>query len=141
MIRPSAPPLKGGGKRHDQLAAGIAVFASMLAVASFFAIAPVHAQKPDTGEIHGLKLGLKAPTMTMEGFGELACGSNGGPPRQRISEILRIVPGSSLVVAPSDRDLAAPEMATGLEASFGGGGYSLEGLAMAWCAVLEVLQQ
>ena len=37
--------------------------------------------------------------------------------RQRISEILRIVPGSSLVVAPSDRDLAAPEMAAGLEKS------------------------
>jgi 4-hydroxyphenylacetate 3-monooxygenase len=44
--------------------------------------------------------------------------------RQRISEILRIVPGSSLVVAPSDRDLAAPEMAEGLEESFGGGGYT-----------------
>jgi len=86
VILPSALPLKGGGKRHHQLAAGIAVFASMLALASFFAIAPVHAQKPDTGEIHGLKLGLKAPTMTMEGFGELACGSNGGPPRQRIDD-------------------------------------------------------
>jgi 4-hydroxyphenylacetate 3-monooxygenase len=44
--------------------------------------------------------------------------------RQRISEILRIVPGSSLVVAPADSDLAAPEMAAGLEDSFGGGGYS-----------------
>jgi aromatic ring hydroxylase len=44
--------------------------------------------------------------------------------RQRISEILRIVPGSSLVVAPSDRDLAAPEMASGLEESFSGGGYT-----------------
>jgi len=44
--------------------------------------------------------------------------------RQRISEILRIVPGSSLVVAPSDRDLAVPEMAAGLEESFGGGGYT-----------------
>ena len=44
--------------------------------------------------------------------------------RQRISEILRIVPGSSLVVAPSDRDLAAPEMAAGLEDTFGGGGYT-----------------
>jgi aromatic ring hydroxylase len=44
--------------------------------------------------------------------------------RQRISEILRIVPGSSLVVAPSDRDLTAPEMAAGLEESFGGGGYT-----------------
>jgi len=44
--------------------------------------------------------------------------------RQRISEILRILPGSSLVVAPSDRDLAMPELAIGLEESFGGGGYT-----------------
>jgi len=44
--------------------------------------------------------------------------------RQRMSEILRILPGSSLVVAPTDRDLAAPEMAAGLEESFGGGGYT-----------------
>jgi aromatic ring hydroxylase len=44
--------------------------------------------------------------------------------RQRMSEILRIVPGSSLVVAPTDRDLAAPEMAAGLEEAFGGGGYT-----------------
>ncbi len=44
--------------------------------------------------------------------------------RQRMSEILRIVPGSSLVVAPTDTDLAAPEMAAGLEESFGGGGYT-----------------
>ena len=44
--------------------------------------------------------------------------------RQRMTEILRILPGSSLVVAPSDRDLAAPEIAAGLEESFGGGGYT-----------------
>jgi aromatic ring hydroxylase len=44
--------------------------------------------------------------------------------RQRMAEILRIVPGSSLVVAPSDKDLAAPEVGPGLEASFGGGGYT-----------------
>jgi len=44
--------------------------------------------------------------------------------RQRISEILRIVPGSSLVVAPSDSDLAEPELAAGLEECFGGGGYT-----------------
>ena len=44
--------------------------------------------------------------------------------RQRMSEILRILPGSSLVVAPTDRDLAAPELAKGLEESFGGGGYT-----------------
>jgi hypothetical protein len=39
---------------------------------------------PDPGEVHGLKLGLAAGSMTMDGFGELACGSNGGPPRQRL---------------------------------------------------------
>jgi aromatic ring hydroxylase len=44
--------------------------------------------------------------------------------RQRMAEILRILPGSSLVVAPSDKDLAAPEVAAGLEESFGGGGYT-----------------
>jgi aromatic ring hydroxylase len=44
--------------------------------------------------------------------------------RQRISEILRIVPGSSLVVAPTDGDLADPRMAAGFEETFGGGGYT-----------------
>src|SRR6516164_10200922 len=44
--------------------------------------------------------------------------------RQRMSEILRILPGSSLVVAPSDRDLATSELKEGLEESFGGGGYT-----------------
>jgi len=43
---------------------------------------------------------------------------------QRISEILRALPGSSLVVAPSDRDLADPELAAGLEESFAGGGWT-----------------
>jgi aromatic ring hydroxylase len=44
--------------------------------------------------------------------------------RQRMSEILRTLPGSSLVVAPADSDLAAPELAAGLEDAFGGGGYT-----------------
>jgi 4-hydroxyphenylacetate 3-monooxygenase len=56
--------------------------------------------------------------------------------RQRMAEILRILPGSSLVMAPSDTDLAAPEMAVGLEESFGGGGYTAEQraalLQLAW---------
>ena len=43
---------------------------------------------------------------------------------QRLSEILRIVPGSSLVVAPSDSDLDDPELAAGLEESFGGGSHT-----------------
>ena len=44
--------------------------------------------------------------------------------RQRISELLRVIPGSSLVVAPSDSDLATPELKQGLEESFGGGGWT-----------------
>jgi aromatic ring hydroxylase len=44
--------------------------------------------------------------------------------RQRMTEILRILPGSSLVMAPADTDLAAAEMAAGLEEAFGGGGYT-----------------
>ncbi len=63
--------------------------------------------------------------------------------RQRISEILRIVPGSSLVVAPADSDLAAPEMAAALEESFGGGGYSAKQraalLQLAWDHVCSSL--
>jgi aromatic ring hydroxylase len=44
--------------------------------------------------------------------------------RQRMNEILCNMPGSSLVVAPSDRDLEHPELAAGLEAAFGGGGWT-----------------
>ena len=44
--------------------------------------------------------------------------------RQRMAEILRTVPGSSLVVAPSDKDLTSPEVGAGLEESFGGGEYT-----------------
>jgi 4-hydroxyphenylacetate 3-monooxygenase len=63
--------------------------------------------------------------------------------RQRMAEILRTVPGSSLVVAPSDRDLAAPEMADGLEDAFGGGGYTALQrsalLQMAWDHIASAL--
>jgi hypothetical protein len=41
--------------------------------------------RPDPGEIRGLKLGLKAQSMSLDGFGDLACGSNGGPPRQKLA--------------------------------------------------------
>jgi hypothetical protein len=51
------------------------------------ASAPVQAQgRPDPGEIRGLKLGLKAQSMSLDGFGDLACGSNGGPPRQKLED-------------------------------------------------------
>jgi aromatic ring hydroxylase len=63
--------------------------------------------------------------------------------RQRMAEILRILPGSSLVVAPSDRDLTASELAAGLEESFGGGGYTALQrsalLQMAWDHVSSAL--
>jgi aromatic ring hydroxylase len=56
--------------------------------------------------------------------------------RPRMDDILRSLPGSSLVVAPSDRDLADPALAAGLEAAFGGGGYTATQrsalLQMAW---------
>jgi len=44
--------------------------------------------------------------------------------RQHMSELLRIIPGSSLVMAPLNSDLDMPELATGLEETFGGGGFS-----------------
>jgi hypothetical protein len=62
-----------------------AVLVLLLAIAGVSL--PARAQPAyDPGEIHGLKLGLVASTMTMDGFGELACGSNGGPPRQRLED-------------------------------------------------------
>jgi 4-hydroxyphenylacetate 3-monooxygenase len=63
--------------------------------------------------------------------------------RQRVTEILRILPGSSLVVAPSDADLANPEFAEGFEESFGGGGYSASQraalLSLAWDHISSAL--
>jgi 4-hydroxyphenylacetate 3-monooxygenase len=44
--------------------------------------------------------------------------------RQGITETLRVLPGSSLVVAPTDWDLASDEVGAGLEESFGGGGFT-----------------
>ena len=44
--------------------------------------------------------------------------------RQRVSEALRSLPGSSLVNAPADTDFADPVMAAELEEAFGGGGYT-----------------
>jgi hypothetical protein len=38
----------------------------------------------EEGEIHGLKLGMSAQSMTMDDWSELACGSNGGPPRREL---------------------------------------------------------
>jgi 4-hydroxyphenylacetate 3-monooxygenase len=63
--------------------------------------------------------------------------------RQRVTEILRILPGSSLVVAPSDAELGHPAFAAGLEESFGGGGYTARQraalLSLAWDHVSSAL--
>src|SRR5258708_4742624 len=57
--------------------------AILVALAAFFTATTAHAQpRRDPGEIHGLKLGRKAEEMPPDPFGALACGSNGGPPRQ-----------------------------------------------------------
>lgn len=70
------------------------------------------------------------PEMTVGGYampGQLhvaAASINCLKTRQRMSEILRSLPGSSLLNAPSDTDLADPEIAADLEEAFGGGGYS-----------------
>ncbi len=44
--------------------------------------------------------------------------------RPRMGDIMRALPGSSLVVAPSDRDLADPDLAAGLAECFEGGGFT-----------------
>lgn len=46
--------------------------------------------------------------------------------RQRMAEILRDLPGSSLVITPTDVDFQDEEMAQYLEKSFGGGGYTAQ---------------
>ena len=63
-----------------------------------------------------------------------AAGINTLKVRQRMGEILRGLPGSSLVNAPADSDFADPRMAAELEDAFGGGGYS----AMQRAAVLQL---
>ena len=67
--------------RHGTwLAAGFGAGLALLLLAP--AAGPAWAQQRDTGELHGLKLGQTASTMRLDGWGDLACGSNGGPPRQ-----------------------------------------------------------
>lgn len=59
---------------------GAATVLAIMATAGGFAQAP-----SDGDEIHGLKLGLRATTMTLDGWGQLACGSDGGPERQDLN--------------------------------------------------------
>ncbi len=61
--------------------------AALVALVVLFVASSTYAQpRRDPGEIHGLKLGLKAEEMSTDTFGDLACGSNGGPPRQAIDD-------------------------------------------------------
>jgi hypothetical protein len=69
--------------RPRRATAGVAVLAAAFCAVSGSPAACAQPQ-PDPGEIHGLKLGLKAAEMSADTFGDLACGSNGGPPRQTI---------------------------------------------------------
>jgi 4-hydroxyphenylacetate 3-monooxygenase len=63
--------------------------------------------------------------------------------RPGMSELLRIIPGSSIVVVPTDTDLTDPDVAAGLEESFTGGGYTALQrsalLQMAWDHVSSTL--
>jgi hypothetical protein len=63
--------------------AGRAAIAFVVAALAVAGGAGVQAQS-DPGEIHGLKLGLHAEAMTLDGWGQIACGSDGGPPRQEL---------------------------------------------------------
>jgi hypothetical protein len=82
---PNLLPPKRGEKEHA-CASGNAAFFNIL-VAIFLTTAAHAAEPPrDPGEIHGLKLGLKAAEMSTDTFGDLACGSNGGPPRTPIDD-------------------------------------------------------
>ena len=63
---------------------GYARIACGILVAIATATATAAQTRHDPGEIHGLALGLNAKTMTTDDWGELDCGSNGGPPRQEL---------------------------------------------------------
>jgi hypothetical protein len=71
----------------------------MTFAAALLAAAPMQAQVPsERGEIRGLTLGQQAKSMRLDGFGEFACGSNGGPPRAKLegwSEFAKCRPESS----------------------------------------------
>lgn len=77
-----------------------------------FVAAECDAQVTDFGEFYPNVLHLSAGSMTAF------------ESRQRLTEILRILPGSSLVMAPADSDLQDKRASDGLEESFGGGGYT-----------------
>jgi hypothetical protein len=73
--------------RGRKLQAAIAATVlGIIALAALLASATAFAQQKDPGELRGLKLGQNARTMSTDGFGQFACGSNGGPPRQPLDD-------------------------------------------------------
>ena len=86
MVRCSRRNLHGEEPRAGVASRTMVALQVVLVAVALAAPLAVRAEAPDLGEIHGLKLGLTAQSMTLEGFGELACGSNGGPPRQRLDD-------------------------------------------------------
>ena len=58
--------------------------AAVLGVAAALAGGVCAQPQPDAGEVHGLRLGLRAQAMPLDGWGQLACGGDGGPPRQEL---------------------------------------------------------
>ncbi len=57
----------------------------VLAVAAALDMSAARAQPADQGELRGLKLGQRAAEMAVDKFGEFACGSNGGAPREPLT--------------------------------------------------------
>ena len=95
--------------RPRRAAVAWTVLAAVLGAVSGGSAAFAQPKQPDPGEIHGLKLGLKAAEMSADTFGDLACGSNGGTPRQTIggwTDFRKCRPeatGLTEVYAPLDR--------------------------------------
>ena len=67
-------------------------------------------------------LGYAMPNRTHVASGSLALLRA----RQRMAEVLRILPGSSLVVAPADTDFGDPELGRHFEESMSGGTWTAE---------------
>jgi hypothetical protein len=73
--------------RRAAILLGAVAFAGPLASPVAHAqTAPPAQAKVDRGELRGLKLGLNAQSMQLDGLGDFACGSNGGAPRQRLDD-------------------------------------------------------
>src|SRR4051812_39311692 len=81
-LNPSPRPLPSGEreKKEQKLVQPMSRVVLLFAIGVVVAAAQAYAQAPgDRGELRGLKLGLDARAMPTTGFGEFACGSNGGP--------------------------------------------------------------